>query len=60
MSISNASANLPMVSRSGVLSIEDDIVKVYGTYLGMETVYRVIGGQDEVPAVAIKYAEIKQ
>lgn len=40
--------------------IEDDIVKVYGTYLGMETVYRVIGGQDEVPAIAIKYAEIKQ
>ncbi len=40
--------------------IEDDVVKIYGTYLGMEKVYRVIGGSDEVPTIAIKYAKIKQ
>ena len=39
--------------------IEGDVLKIYGTYLGMKTVYRVIGGTDKVPTIAIKYVKFK-
>ena len=38
--------------------IEDDIVVVNGVYLGKKTIERAIGGSDDIPAIAVIYADI--
>ena len=48
------------VRDNGENLIEGDVITINGIYLGTETVDRAIGGSDDVPAVAILYAEIKE
>jgi hypothetical protein len=39
--------------------LEDDIITIYGTYEGIETITRAIGGtSDEVPQISMKYVTL--
>ena len=46
------------VRDNGENIIEEDIVTVNGIYLGKETIERAIGGTDDVPAIAVIYADL--